>query len=111
VAHIITGMDAQELRLTIFALFFFKFSYVTMQAEILTPPKRENRVCLDYSTSMVKSTWCTILRSHTHSRDAPNNDIVSEWLVDVATIVCFEDFQEIAVPSCMKTNPVCDLAS
>jgi hypothetical protein len=46
-----------------------------------------------------------------HSRDASNNAIISEWLVDVATIVCLDDFQETAVPPCMKTNHVCDTLS
>jgi hypothetical protein len=57
------------------------------------------------------SMWCTIMCSHTHSRDASNNAIISEWLVDVATIVYLDDFQDKGVPPCMKTNPVCDLAS
>jgi hypothetical protein len=57
------------------------------------------------------SMWCTILRSHTHSHVSSNNAIISEWLVDVATIVCLDDFQETTVPPFMKKNHVCDLAS
>jgi hypothetical protein len=52
--------------------------------------------------------WFTILRSHTHSCDASYKAIISEWLVDVDTRVCFEDFQDIAIPPCKKTKPVCD---
>jgi hypothetical protein len=57
----------------------------------------------------VVSIWFTILGSHTHSRDASNNTTISEWLVDMITKVCLEDFHEIAIPPCKKTNPICDL--
>jgi hypothetical protein len=57
----------------------------------------------------VVSIWFTILRIHTHSHDASNNAIISEWLVDMVTKVWLEDFHEIAVPPCKKTNHVCDL--
>jgi hypothetical protein len=42
----------------------------------------------------ILSIWFTILRSHTHSHDASNNAIISEWLVDVVINVCLEDFHK-----------------
>jgi hypothetical protein len=47
-----------------------------------------------------------ILQSHTHSCDASNNAIISEWFVDVAIRVCFDDFHEIVVPPCKNTKPI-----
>jgi hypothetical protein len=47
-----------------------------------------------------------ILQSHTQSRDASNNAIISEWFVDVAIRVYFDDFHEIVVPPCKNTKPV-----
>ena len=53
--------------------------------------------------------WSTILRSHTHSRDASYNAIISKWLVEVDTKVCLDDFQEIVVQPFKNTKPVWDL--
>jgi hypothetical protein len=50
-----------------------------------------------------------ILCNHAHSRDALYSEIIFEWLVDVATKVCLVDFQDIAVPLCKYTNPICDM--
>jgi hypothetical protein len=40
-----------------------------------------------------------ILRSHTHSRDASYNAIISKLFVEVATKVCLDDFHDIVVPT------------
>jgi len=36
---------------------------------------------------------------------ASYNVIISEWLVEVATKVCMDDFQEMAVPPCKYMYP------
>ena len=54
--------------------------------------------------------WPIIRRSQTHSRAASYSAIISEWLVDVATRVCFTDHQEMAVPPQRNTKPVYDQA-
>jgi hypothetical protein len=54
--------------------------------------------------------WFIILRSHTHSRDASYKAIISESLVEADTNVCFVDFQEIVVPPCKNTKPICDMS-
>jgi hypothetical protein len=51
-----------------------------------------------------------ILRSHTHSCEVSQKAIILERFLDIATKVCFIDFQEKVIPPCKKTNPVCDLA-
>ena len=45
-----------------------------------------------------------------HSRLVSCSARISEWLEDVATRVCFVDFQEIVVPLKVKTYPVCERA-
>ena len=54
--------------------------------------------------------WLIIRCSQTHSRVASYRAIISEWLVDVATKVCFTDRQEMAAPPQRNTKPVWDLA-
>jgi hypothetical protein len=53
--------------------------------------------------------WSIILRNQAHSRKASYNIIIFEWLVNVAINVCLHDFQEIIVPPCKNTYPICDL--
>jgi hypothetical protein len=53
---------------------------------------------------------CLIIRrSQTHSRLASYRTIKFEWLVDVATSVCFTNCHEMVAPPQINTKPVCDL--
>ena len=42
--------------------------------------------------------WTIIHQSQTHSRAASYKAIISEWLVDVATRVCFTEHHEMVAP-------------
>ena len=50
--------------------------------------------------------WLIIRHSQTHSHVASYKAIISEWLVDVATKVCFTDRQEMVAPPQRNTKPV-----
>ena len=53
--------------------------------------------------------WITDL-SQMHSRLASWSAMISEWLDDVATKVCFVERHDIVVPLYVKTYPVCERA-
>ena len=53
---------------------------------------------------------CIMDLDQTHSRLASFMASISEWLEEVATIVCFNDLQDIAVFPYVNIYPVCDQA-
>ena len=48
------------------------------------------------------ATWLLYVVDHSvkpyDSRETPCNVIISEWFVDIATRVCFDDFQDVVLP-------------
>jgi hypothetical protein len=53
--------------------------------------------------------WLIIRRSQKHSCVASYSAIISEWLVDMATKVCFTDRHDMVAPPQRNTKQVCDL--
>ena len=51
---------------------------------------------------------CIMNFNQTHSQLASCMTNISEWLEEVATIVCFIDLQDIAVFPLVNIYPVCD---
>ena len=50
--------------------------------------------------------WLIIMWSNMYSREASYNVIISEWLVDIATRISFDDFQDVVVPPCKIIKPI-----